>query len=353
MKNFIQIINSLDYVKLTIFLDEVFHESDKAARSYLYFELKRSPYKLLEKFLHRFSEVEEQRFRTEIENQEEPDRVENAYGEERVTYIINNLSKILKEAMSINAGNREKLLQYRELIKSTESYSYADQMLGKPVPSAFKTIPRDAETIELPQPDPGVIQREQIFQIISERISHRSFSPEPVTLAELSWLLWATQGVRKEVPEENRIYRTVPSGGDRHPFETYLAVNNVEGLKPGIYRFLSHENKLLYIKNVDNLEAVLTEIGKGQTYVGYCAVCFLWSAIPARTEWRYANHAKKNILIEAGHLGQNLYLATEAINCGTCGIAAYDQTKVDELLELDGIDEFVVYIMPTGKKNNG
>jgi SagB-type dehydrogenase family enzyme len=350
MKDFIKKINSLDYVKLTIFLDEVFHKSNKAARSYLYFELKKSPRALLEKFLDRFSEVEALRFRSEIERQEEPDRFENADGEERITFILNNLADILKQAISFNEGNQEKLLQYRELIKSTESYAYADQMLGKPVPSAFKPIiARNAEIFDLPQPDDSVIKKERIFQLISERCTQRNFTSESLTISELSWLLWATQGVRKEVPAENRFYRTVPSGGDRHPFETYLAINNVEGLKPGIYRFLSHENKLLYLKSVDEMEAQLIEIGKGQSYVGNCAVCFMWSAIPQRTEWRYANHAKKNILIEAGHLGQNLYLATEAINCGTCGIAAYDQTKVDELLELDGIDEFVVYMMPVGK----
>jgi len=350
MKDFIKKINSLDYVKLTIFLDEVFHKSDKATRSYLYFELKKSPYALLDKFLSRFSEVEEVRFRREMENLEEPDRIDYANGEERITYILKNLPEILKEAKTLNEANKEKLLQYRELIKSTESYVYADQMLGKPAPSAFKPIPaRDAEIIDLPQPDGSVIKKEQIFQLISDRCTTRDFTSEQLTLSELSWLLWATQGVRKEVPAENRFYRTVPSGGDRHPFETYLAINNVEGLKPGIYRFLSHENKLLYLKSVDEMEAQLTEIGIGQNYVGNCAVCFMWSAIPERTEWRYANHAKKNILIEAGHLGQNLYLATEAINCGTCGIAAYDQAKADELLELDGIDEFVVYMMPVGK----
>ncbi|MCF7920264.1 MAG: SagB/ThcOx family dehydrogenase [Candidatus Cloacimonetes bacterium] len=243
----------------------------------------------------------------------------------------------------------ENLLQNREMLKSLEPYYYSDQTLGKLKPPAFKEIPERGEIIDLPEPSTAVIQQENIYKLISERTTLRDFKTDELSLEELSWLLWATQGVRKYIPEEKKIFRTVPSGGDRHPFETYLAVNRITGLNPGLYRFLSREHRLLFLKAEPDLVEILTDIGRGQPYVGNCAVCFIWSAIPQRTEWRYANQAKKNILIEAGHVGQNLYLATEAAGCGTCGIAAYDQKKVDELLELDGVDEFVIYLAPVGR----
>jgi SagB-type dehydrogenase family enzyme len=79
------------------------------------------------------------------------------------------------------------------------------------------------------------------------------------------------------------------------------------------------------------------------------AVVFLWTAIPYRTEWRYTIVAPKLIAQESGHICQNLYLACEAIGAGTCAVGAYDQKKMDELLGVDGEDEFTIYVAPVGK----
>ncbi|RLC52077.1 MAG: SagB/ThcOx family dehydrogenase, partial [Candidatus Cloacimonadota bacterium] len=86
-----------------------------------------------------------------------------------------------------------------------------------------------------------------------------------------------------------------------------------------------------------------------QKFTGESAAVFVWSVIPYRSEWRYSIAAHKTMLLDAGHVCQNLYLACEAIKAGTCAIAAYDQKKMDELLRLDGQDEFVVYLAPVGK----
>jgi len=144
-------------------------------------------------------------------------------------------------------------------------------------------------------------------------------------------------------------FRTVPSGGARQPFETYLAVNFVEGLNPGIYRYLPFDHKLVLLKKDDKLTDKLIDCSYGQKFVGQCAVCFIWTAIPYRTEWRYTLQSEKTILIEAGHICQNLYLACESINAGTCAIAAYHQKKVDDLIGVDSLDELTVYLSPVGK----
>ena len=161
-------------------------------------------------------------------------------------------------------------------------------------------------------------------------------------------LLWATQGVRAVV-HEAAVLRTVPSAGCRHPFETYLAVFRVDGLAPALYRYLPLEHALLLEREPEGLDQSLVAATHGQRFVAQAAVCFIWTVIPARTEWRYAEASYKVIALDAGHVCQNLYLACEAVGSGTCAIAAYRQDLMDGLLGVDGDNEFTVYIAPVGK----
>jgi SagB-type dehydrogenase family enzyme len=174
---------------------------------------------------------------------------------------------------------------------------------------------------------------------------------QSVSLEELSFLLWATQGIRHKI-DYGHAYRTVPSAGCRHALETYLCVLNVESLEQGVYRYLPLEHKLLFEFTEDHLEGKIVEAVYGQTYPGRAAVTFIWTAIPYRMEWRYDLAAHKMIALDAGHVCQNLYLACEAISSGTCAIAAYDQDAMDRLLRIDGIDEFAIYMAPVGKVKN-
>ena len=90
------------------------------------------------------------------------------------------------------------------------------------------------------------------------------------------------------------------------------------------------------------------EDAAGQSFLGNCAAVFVWACIPYRAEWRYGKRAHRLALLDAGHIGQNLYLACEAIGCGTCVVAAYDQQAFDQLLGLDGHDEMTVYLAAVG-----
>ncbi len=236
----------------------------------------------------------------------------------------------------------------RNWMKHNSPDILSDQMLGVTQPPQQKAIPKDAILIDMPAPTEAVLLKPDIRACITERASKRKYSEQALSLAELSYLLWSTQGMRKEVPERGTHFKTVPSGGARQPFETYLSVHNVTGLEPGIYRYLPFGHKLLFIKQDDNLKDKVAEYCSEQKFCGYSSVCFYWAAIPYRTEWRYSYSASKDILIESGHICQNLYLACESIGAGTCGIASYDQEKVDKLLELDGMNEFVIYVAPVG-----
>ncbi len=146
------------------------------------------------------------------------------------------------------------------------------------------------------------------------------------------------------------VMRTVPSAGAKSPFETYLIINRVNGVEPGLYRYISFNHKLLFIKSIEKAKRKISKLTYNQIFVGKGAVIFCWVAIPYRTEWRYTILAHKFIAVDLGHVSENLYLACEAIDLGTVAIGYYEQKKFDDLLELDGEDEFVVLVAPVGKR---
>lgn len=226
--------------------------------------------------------------------------------------------------------------------------SETDQHKGvSPLPPQ-KPCAEDAMMIDLIVPEDLKLGEMPLAEAIGRRRSRRKYSGAPLTLAELSFLLWATQGVSKVMPESAASLRTVPSGGARHPFETYVAVSRVDGLEPGLVRYLPLDHKLCVLRHDSSLLEQVNEACYGQ-YVKDSAVVFIWTTLPYRTEWRYTFLSPKIIALDAGHLCQNLYLASEMIGAGTCAIGAYDQDKMDAVLRVDGKDEFTIYVAPVGK----
>lgn len=185
-----------------------------------------------------------------------------------------------------------------------------------------------------------------LIEAIGRRRSQREFSDEPLTLEDLSFLLWATQGVHDVAEDGSFSFRSVPSAGGRHPFETYLIVKWVSGLQPGLYRYLALQHKLCFLYTAHELVARATN---DEWLQAEEAVLFVWTVIPYRTEWRYGILSHKMIAMEAGHICQNLYLAGVAIGAGTCAVGAYPQDEIDELLAVDGDEEFAVYLARVGK----
>jgi len=228
-----------------------------------------------------------------------------------------------------------------------------DQRKGLPHPPLEKAPPEDAELVELIAPQELSLGTMPVREAIARRRSRRRFSPEPLTLEELSFLLWATQGVHEIIRDGIATRRTVPSAGARHPFETYLSVHRVEGLKIGLYRYLPLEHKLVFLREDSEIAGKIKEAAFGQKFVGEAAVVFIWAAVPYRTEWRYSILSHKVIAIDVGHVCQNLYLACESIGLGTCAVAAYRQKALDELLGVDGEEEFAIYLAPVGKIPGG
>ncbi|RLD00561.1 MAG: hypothetical protein DRI46_07180 [Chloroflexi bacterium] len=243
--------------------------------------------------------------------------------------------------------------QNRQFMKSefAESvHKVSDQAKKVPYPPLQKPVPAGSlPLIDLPDPQGTPLKKPDLTTLLKDRQSWRKFTAESLSLEELSYLLFASQGLLAVIGDGYASRRTVPSAGARHPYETYLAVNRVEGLSPGTYRYLPLSHQLLPLEETDKLPGLLTAANLGQKFVGKAAVTFSWSCIPYRAEWRYMDHSHKNMLLDAGHICQNLYLAATALGLGTCAVGAYDQAAMDAIFELDGEDEYTVYLAPVGK----
>lgn len=250
--------------------------------------------------------------------------------------------------------NRDQITNRREFLTNATwkhlDFTQSDQKTGAPMPPVQKAPKEGQQVIALPKFDPDRFQNTNIATLFQSRETRRRYTDQPLTSQELSFLLWATQGVRRDTGKV--VFRTVPSGGNRHPLETYLAIQRVTGFEPGIYRYLPLDHALVLEQAFETQEALrdrLLDAFSNMPFFAEAAVGFIWTAIPYRGEWRYQDSAAKMVAIDAGHVCQNLYLAAEAIDCGTCAVGAYDQERIDELVGVDGVDEFALYMAPVGK----
>jgi SagB-type dehydrogenase family enzyme len=252
----------------------------------------------------------------------------------------------------MNRSDRIEIGRYflKDTIRQQTDFSETGQARQQPPPPLQKPCP--AETVRINLPDGATALKHLAGLSVAEAIlcreSVRNYTKKPLSLETITALLWATQGVR-EVLSPACALRTVPSAGARHAFETYLAVSRVDELRPGLYRYLPFNNQLAQLRLDSNIGAKAAHACLGQSFVADAAATFFWTTVPARMEWRYGMAAHKVIALDVGHVCQNLYLACTALHAGTCAIAAYDQSACDQLLDVDGKEEFTVYISSVGE----
>jgi SagB-type dehydrogenase family enzyme len=254
----------------------------------------------------------------------------------------------MSKEQRIRAGRKFLKADNRIDFRTNDKYE-PDEKQNIPAPPMEKPCSEGQEVFELVPLEDIEVKPVLLTRAIKSRSTHRNYSDTALTLQELSFLLWSTQGVKEVQDRGGWSKRVVPSGGARHPFETYLIVDRVECLNRGIYRYLPLEHKLCCVKQGLPDSERLIEAVNGQRQLSRAAVTFVWASIPYRTEWRYSIVAHKDIAIEAGHICQNLYLSCEAIDAGTCAIANYNQEVMDAIIGVDGKGEFTVYLAPVGK----
>jgi len=243
----------------------------------------------------------------------------------------------------------------RRFLKFFDSKEYdevvpeSDEKKKLPPPLFQQPVPEGASLIDLIPPEEFTIGKTPFLDLVNNRKSRRKYTSDSLTLEELSFLLWSTQGVKQVLKSGRGVRRTVPSAGAKSPLETYLVINNVQALEPGLYRYIAFSHQLMYIKSIENAEERMGELTFDQKFVGKAPVIFCWTAVPYRTEWRYTILAHKFIAVDLGIVNQSLYLACEAINLGTVAIGYYEQNKLDKLLGLNTDEEFVVLVAPVGR----
>jgi SagB-type dehydrogenase family enzyme len=227
----------------------------------------------------------------------------------------------------------------------------SDQQKGLPQPPLELPFDNARAITALPDPADLALEPVNLRDVIEERRTVRNYPPTPITLLELSHLLWCTQGVQG-VRETHATVRTVPSAGARHAFETLLLVNAVEGLEPGVYRYLALDHRLLRLDlgESQDLTPRLVRACLNQEQVNRSAVTFFWVAVAQRMTWRYGERGYRYLHLDAGHVCQNLYLAEHVIGCGVCAIGAYDDDALNGVLNLDGEEQFVIYAASVGKR---
>ncbi len=203
--------------------------------------------------------------------------------------------------------------------------------------------------ISLPDPETLPAYPIDLRKAIDQRCTLRRYQETPLTQNELSFLLWTTQGV-KSVTNRPVTFRTVPSAGARHAFETYLVINRVEGIEPGLYRYVALEHALLPIEVNESVAGRFAEACHQQNQVTNSAVTFIWVVVTERMYWRYGERGYRYLHLDAGHVCQNLYLAAEAIGAGVCAIAAFDDDQLNQELNLDGEKLWAIYVGALGKR---
>jgi SagB-type dehydrogenase family enzyme len=196
-------------------------------------------------------------------------------------------------------------------------------------------------------PSPPLESGPNFWKVVQKRRSFRDYTDEPLNLQELSTLLWATQGVTEKA--FSPWYRTVPSAGALHPIDTYLVVNRAEVFDPGVY-LLNVPDYSLELKKGGDFSLPIAQAALEQEMAGSAAVVFVWVAVIERSRQKYRQRAYRYIYLDCGHIAQNLYLAATAMDLGCCGIAAFFDDEVNELVGVDGQEETAIYLATVGKK---
>ena len=238
----------------------------------------------------------------------------------------------------------------REFMERTK-YAFigrSDQQKGIPQPPLELPPSPDYPVLQLPRPETLTVPPLDLRAAIEQRRSIRSYAHEPLSPEDLSFLLWCTQGGQKTFPQWT--LRTVPSAGARHAFETYLLVNDVRGVDPGLYHYLASSHQIQKIDADPTLPHRITGACFDQAFILMSGVLFLWTAVPYRMTWRYGERGYRDLHLDAGHVCQNLYLAAEVVKCGICAVAAFDDDAMNTLLGINGADQFLIYLAAVGKK---
>lgn len=221
--------------------------------------------------------------------------------------------------------------------------SLGEPRLAYPRADAFKQYPHAATRVPVPLPKKPPAA--DLWEILAKRRSLRQYQDRYLTQEELAALVWATQGVT--LASRTYLLRTAPSAGALYPVETYLAVQRVEEMEPGIWHLNLPDFSLELLESRDTRQP-LVQACLGQRFLGEAAVDFIWTGILNRAMWKYRERAIRYIFLDAGHICQNLMLAATALGLGCCPVGAFFDEEVESLVDVDGVEEVALYLASVG-----
>ena len=207
----------------------------------------------------------------------------------------------------------------------------------------YKTYP-GVPVVALPEPDLGGGLTTEVA--ISRRRSTRDYASAPMSQAELSRLLFLTGGISADRWGNAR--RTAPSSGALYPIEVYAVVHRVDGIEPGVYHYAYREHALDVVR-VGDFRAQVVDQAIAQEFLGECGVVLFLTMILQRMRPKYQDRSYRYGLLEAGHLGENAYLAATSMGLGACGVGAFMDDAINAMLGVDGVEEAVVYMLAAGR----
>jgi len=184
-----------------------------------------------------------------------------------------------------------------------------------------------------------------IWETIRRRRSIRHYGEQPMPLETLSQLVWSTHGTSGRAGA--RELRTAPSAGACYPIDIHVVANRVSGVDPGLYRYLPEDHALLVVRK-GAVGQEVAEAALGQSMCAQASVTLVWTAVLPRTTNRYGERGRRYVFLDAGHVGQNVYLAATALDLGCCTIAAFDDFEMNRVLGVDGEIETTVYCASIG-----
>ena len=197
-------------------------------------------------------------------------------------------------------------------------------------------------------PPPVTVGSKSVEEALESRRSRRNFMDRAISVEQLSQILWAAYGIT--MPDDRAGlrggFRTTPSAGATFPLEVYVVVGNVEGLEPGVYRYVSEEHKLVKVMEGD-VRNELAGAALGQPWVRQAPATVFYSAVFYRTTSIYGDRGIMYVYIELGHSAQNVYLQAEALGLGTVAVGAFIDDRVRQVLNLPDNEE-PLYLMPIG-----
>lgn len=228
-----------------------------------------------------------------------------------------------------------------------ETKYYRGKLPKKPLdwpnkPVLYKEYP-NCPVIKLPNPQPE-LEGMSLDEALIRRKSVRNFSAKPVTVKDVSYLLWACAGLQRV--ENGHEFRMVPSAGALYPIETYVIMNN-SPIPSGLYHYSVKKHSLEEIRRGEfGIELACAALD--QDICVTAAMVLIWSGIFYRSKWKYGERAYRYIYLDAGHIAENLYLAAVSRGLSACSVGALYDDELNELLGIDGDGESAFYLSAVG-----